>query len=168
MALEQPAAWLTMSAFGSYAAQNGDEVTRHGPSSAPFAAMSPASVSSLAGADGLKIFPCSVLGTDGLRATRAVLPLGTQVYAVGGAAPENFASALPCGFPRIVKRAQRPSRPCRSPRTYAAKPPEFASGEVPVPILSVVSSGTLCALESCLAPHYAMDELSGRNNTDSG
>jgi 2-dehydro-3-deoxyphosphogalactonate aldolase len=44
------------------------------------------------GADGLKIFPCSVLGTDGLRAIRAVLPLGTQVYAVGGAAPENFAT----------------------------------------------------------------------------
>jgi 2-dehydro-3-deoxyphosphogalactonate aldolase len=45
-----------------------------------------------AGADGLKIFPCSVLGTDGLRAIRAVLPPGTQVYAVGGAAPENFAT----------------------------------------------------------------------------
>jgi 2-dehydro-3-deoxyphosphogalactonate aldolase len=45
-----------------------------------------------AGADGLKIFPCSVLGTDGLRALRAVLPLGTQVYAVGGAAPEKFAT----------------------------------------------------------------------------
>ena len=43
------------------------------------------------GADGLKIFPGSLLGTDGLRAIRAVLPTGTQVYAVGGAGPENFA-----------------------------------------------------------------------------
>jgi 2-dehydro-3-deoxyphosphogalactonate aldolase len=44
-----------------------------------------------AGADGLKIFPGSLLGPDGLRAIRAVLPPGTQVYAVGGAGPENFA-----------------------------------------------------------------------------
>ena len=31
------------------------------------------------GADGLKIFPASLLGTEGLRAIRAVLPPGTQV-----------------------------------------------------------------------------------------
>lgn len=43
------------------------------------------------GADGLKIFPGSLLGPDGLKAIRAVLPQGTQVYAVGGAGPENFA-----------------------------------------------------------------------------
>jgi 2-dehydro-3-deoxyphosphogalactonate aldolase len=43
------------------------------------------------GADGLKIFPGSLLGPDGLKAIRAVLPTGTQVYAVGGAGPENFA-----------------------------------------------------------------------------
>ena len=42
------------------------------------------------GADGLKIFPASLLGTEGLRAIRAVLPVGTQVYAVGGAGPDNF------------------------------------------------------------------------------
>lgn len=42
------------------------------------------------GADGLKIFPGSLLGPDGLRAIRAVLPQGCQVYAVGGAGPENF------------------------------------------------------------------------------
>ena len=45
-----------------------------------------------AGADGLKIFPASLLGPDGLRAIRAVLPAGCQVYAVGGAGPENFAA----------------------------------------------------------------------------
>lgn len=44
------------------------------------------------GADGLKIFPGSLLGPDGLKAIRAVLPIGTQVYAVGGAGPENFAA----------------------------------------------------------------------------
>lgn len=44
-----------------------------------------------AGADGLKIFPASLIGPDGVRAIRAVLPKGTQVYAVGGAGPGNFA-----------------------------------------------------------------------------
>lgn len=44
-----------------------------------------------AGADGLKIFPASLIGPDGLKAIRAVLPPGTQVFAVGGAGPENFA-----------------------------------------------------------------------------
>lgn len=44
-----------------------------------------------AGADGLKIFPASLIGPDGVKAIRAVLPPGTQVYAVGGAGPANFA-----------------------------------------------------------------------------
>ena len=44
-----------------------------------------------AGADGLKIFPASLLGIEGLKAIRAVLPQGTQVYAVGGADHTNFA-----------------------------------------------------------------------------
>lgn len=44
-----------------------------------------------AGADGLKIFPAFLLGPKGLQAIRAVLPKGTQVYAVGGVAPDNFA-----------------------------------------------------------------------------
>lgn len=43
------------------------------------------------GADGLKIFPGNLLGPEGLKAIRAVLPKGTQVYAVGGAGPDNFA-----------------------------------------------------------------------------
>jgi len=42
------------------------------------------------GADGLKIFPGTLIGPDGLKAIRAVLPQGTKVYAVGGAGPENF------------------------------------------------------------------------------
>lgn len=44
-----------------------------------------------AGADGLKLFPGSLIGPAGLRAIRAVLPPGTQVLAVGGAGPGNFA-----------------------------------------------------------------------------
>lgn len=43
-----------------------------------------------AGADGLKLFPGSMAGPSGLAAMRAILPKGTQVYAVGGAGPENF------------------------------------------------------------------------------
>lgn len=43
-----------------------------------------------AGADGLKLFPASMAGTTGLKALRAVLPPGTEIYAVGGAGPENF------------------------------------------------------------------------------
>lgn len=44
-----------------------------------------------AGADGLKIFPASLIGPEGLKAIRAVLPVQTQVYAVGGAGAANFA-----------------------------------------------------------------------------
>lgn len=43
-----------------------------------------------AGADGLKLFPGAVAGTAGLAAMRPILPKGTQVFAVGGAGPENF------------------------------------------------------------------------------
>lgn len=44
-----------------------------------------------AGADGLKLFPASLVGPSGLKAVRAVLPSGTKVFAVGGAGPENMA-----------------------------------------------------------------------------
>jgi 2-dehydro-3-deoxyphosphogalactonate aldolase len=50
-----------------------------------------------AGADGLKIFPCSVVGPEGIKAMRAVLPSKTLVYAVGGAGPANFASWISAG-----------------------------------------------------------------------
>lgn len=43
-----------------------------------------------AGADGLKFFPATLIGPAGLSAIRAVLPAGTETYAVGGAGPENF------------------------------------------------------------------------------
>lgn len=47
-----------------------------------------------AGADGLKIFPANLIGPEGIKAIRAVLPSGTQVYAVGGAGVDNFAMWL--------------------------------------------------------------------------
>jgi 2-dehydro-3-deoxyphosphogalactonate aldolase len=50
-----------------------------------------------AGADGLKIFPASLIGPDGLKAIRAVLPKGTQVYAVGGAGANNFGEWIKAG-----------------------------------------------------------------------
>jgi 2-dehydro-3-deoxyphosphogalactonate aldolase len=50
-----------------------------------------------AGADGLKIFPASLIGPDGLKAIRAVLPKGCQVYAVGGAGASNFGQWIKAG-----------------------------------------------------------------------
>lgn len=50
-----------------------------------------------AGADGLKIFPASLVGPDGIKAMRAVLPAETQVYAVGGAGADNFGDWLKAG-----------------------------------------------------------------------
>lgn len=50
-----------------------------------------------AGADGLKIFPASLIGPEGVKAIRAVLPKSTQVYAVGGAGADNFAQWIKAG-----------------------------------------------------------------------
>lgn len=50
-----------------------------------------------AGADGLKIFPANLIGPDGLKAIRAVLPKSTQVYAVGGAGASNFGEWIKAG-----------------------------------------------------------------------
>ena len=50
-----------------------------------------------AGATGLKLFPGDMAGPKGLQAIRAILPLGTQVYAVGGAAPDNFSKWIEAG-----------------------------------------------------------------------
>lgn len=43
-----------------------------------------------AGADGLKLFPASLIGPEGLRAMLAVLPRGVRTFAVGGVGPEHF------------------------------------------------------------------------------
>ena len=45
-----------------------------------------------AGADGLKVFPASMMGTGGLTALRAVLPPEAEVFAVGGVGPADFAA----------------------------------------------------------------------------
>jgi len=50
-----------------------------------------------AGATALKLFPAEIAGPKGLKALRAVLPPETQVYAVGGAAPETFAEWAAAG-----------------------------------------------------------------------
>lgn len=50
-----------------------------------------------AGADGLKFFPGNLIGPDGLKAIRAVLPRGTRCFAVGGAGPANFAHWIAAG-----------------------------------------------------------------------
>jgi 2-dehydro-3-deoxyphosphogalactonate aldolase len=50
-----------------------------------------------AGATGLKLFPASLIGPDGLKAIRAVLPAELPVYAVGGAGPANFADWVRAG-----------------------------------------------------------------------
>ena len=49
------------------------------------------------GADGLKLFPGSLIGPEGLMAIRAVLPADTQTYAVGGASADNFADWFAAG-----------------------------------------------------------------------
>ncbi len=45
-----------------------------------------------AGADGLKLFPGALIGPEGLRALKAVLPPETTLFSVGGATPQNFAA----------------------------------------------------------------------------
>lgn len=42
------------------------------------------------GADGLKVFPAFQMGQEGLKALRAVLPVETKVYMVGGVGPDGF------------------------------------------------------------------------------
>ena len=73
-----------------------------------------------AGATGLKLFPGDMAGPKGLKAMRAILPFGTQVYAVGGAAPDNFskrieASADGYGLVAAIYK------PCDTSETVAAK-----------------------------------------------
>lgn len=49
------------------------------------------------GADGLKVFPAFLMGTEGLKALRAVLPAKTLVYMVGGVSAENFGDWVRAG-----------------------------------------------------------------------
>lgn len=45
-----------------------------------------------AGASGLKFFPASLLGPQGIAAIRTVLPAGTKIGAVGGVSEKDFAA----------------------------------------------------------------------------
>jgi 2-dehydro-3-deoxyphosphogalactonate aldolase len=49
------------------------------------------------GSDGLKLFPAFLMGVDGLKALRAVLPPSLSTYAVGGVDPNNFVDWLASG-----------------------------------------------------------------------
>jgi 2-dehydro-3-deoxyphosphogalactonate aldolase len=51
-----------------------------------------------AGADGLKIFPASLVGPAGVKAIREVLPPSTRLYAVGGVAAANLGEWLAAGI----------------------------------------------------------------------
>ncbi len=51
-----------------------------------------------AGADGLKLFPASVLGIEGLKALQAVLPVNFPTYGVSGIGPKDFADWLSAGM----------------------------------------------------------------------
>lgn len=50
-----------------------------------------------AGADALKIFPANVIGSDGVKAMKAVLPADTKIYVVGGADASTFGTWLNAG-----------------------------------------------------------------------
>ncbi len=50
-----------------------------------------------AGADALKVFPAMMMGIEGLKALRAVLPAGCDVLMVGGVGPQNFADWIAAG-----------------------------------------------------------------------
>jgi len=49
------------------------------------------------GADGLKLFPASLLGEANLISLKALLPAGIPLYMVGGVGPENFSSWFSAG-----------------------------------------------------------------------
>ncbi|MEM5530060.1 2-dehydro-3-deoxy-6-phosphogalactonate aldolase [Gammaproteobacteria bacterium AS21] len=51
-----------------------------------------------AGADGLKIFPASIIGTAGVAAMSVVIPKSIPLFAVGGASASNFAQWLNVGI----------------------------------------------------------------------
>lgn len=51
-----------------------------------------------AGADGLKFFPASLIGSSGLKAIKAVLPKQTRCYAVGGVGALEFAEWFKAGI----------------------------------------------------------------------
>ena len=49
------------------------------------------------GANVLKFFPASILGADGIKAIKAILPTSQEICAVGGVGPASFADYLKVG-----------------------------------------------------------------------
>ena len=76
-----------------------------------------------AGADGLKIFPASLVGPGGITAIRAVLPPETEVFAVGGADASNFADWIAAGATGfgIGSALYKPGRSAAEVRARAAE-----------------------------------------------
>ena len=63
-----------------------------------------------AGADALKLFPAEIIGLDGLKALKAVVPKGTYLIPVGGIDEDNYhpyllAGATACGLGSSLYRA---------------------------------------------------------------
>ena len=50
------------------------------------------------GADGLKFFPAFMLGPDGYKAIKSVLPADVLAFAVGGVGPKNFSDWAAAGI----------------------------------------------------------------------
>jgi 2-dehydro-3-deoxyphosphogalactonate aldolase len=50
-----------------------------------------------AGAHALKLFPCDMVGLQGLKALKSVLPAGTDLWPVGGITPESMAPWVAAG-----------------------------------------------------------------------
>lgn len=79
-----------------------------------------------AGATGLKFFPAEVLGPKGIKAMKAVLPPDMPLYAVGGAAPDNFSEffAAGCagfGLGTFLYKPGRPAAECGQRAAEAVK-----------------------------------------------
>jgi 2-dehydro-3-deoxyphosphogalactonate aldolase len=78
-----------------------------------------------AGAHGLKLFPAELIGPDGLKALRAVLPTGTRMLPVGGITPDNMAAyrrAGASGFgigSALFKPGMTPTETGAMARTFA-------------------------------------------------
>lgn len=77
-----------------------------------------------AGADGLKLFPGSLIGPSGVGAIKAVLPERTPLYAVGGAAADNFEEWIKAGVTGFGIGSAL-YKPGHSPQTVRAKAEEI-------------------------------------------
>lgn len=73
------------------------------------------------GADGLKFFPASALGPEGISALKAVLPSDVRTFAVGGATPDTFSDWFAVGVSGfgIGSALYKPGRSVESIRLIA-------------------------------------------------